>query len=174
MGNLRLRQRFLEPIERWRLKLLFLISVLALMVPSCLVATTSGDNATSLSYSIEKASKAAAGAERVLVGYRPSAGPDAPYDLIFFPDRKVTREDLVGQGLSEAKAARVFEELGYVDIGQAPLLVVIQESVRLNFTSHWKRFARTEELTVIQGLGTTQLVFEASAEGLVLMGARER
>ncbi len=134
--------------------------------------SVAADNATALSYAIEKAAKthSTLDAEQVVVEYLPTRAPKAPYDLILFPDHQVTQSDLVAAGLSEAAAAQVFSKLDYIDVGSRPLIVVLQEGRRLNFTGHWRRFARVDALTVIHGQGPTHLVFAPSDQGLVLVG----
>lgn len=138
-----------------------------------IVVVGCADNATRLSFGIERAlrdTESARTGDWRTVPYRPKARPDEPYTLVFFPEQAVTPSDLVAAGVPTDLADRIFRDLDYVRVGRTPLLVVVQPGARLTFTSAWRRFTVVEELLVLDGVGTRELLLERKGDRWVVHG----
>ncbi|HYC61741.1 MAG TPA: hypothetical protein VEK79_19460 [Thermoanaerobaculia bacterium] len=104
-----------------------------------LLQTGCSDNAIKLRFGIEAAADrlaAGSGFSEERVSYVPVAAPAKGYWLIFFPHRRVNAEELISRGMPRDAADRIFRDLGYIDVGHGPLLVVFQDGERLNFTRY--------------------------------------
>ena len=157
-------------VERANLR----VVVLAVAIVSALLLLVGcTDNATKLSLAIERVARPLEdrpGSSIVTVPYRPKSQPDKPYTLIFFPDHVTDTDDLVEAGIPEKLATRIFVDLAYVGVGDQAMLVVVQEGARLNFTSHFSRFASVDDLLVLHGRGTRNLVLEKRDGRILITG----
>lgn len=131
-------------------------------------ASGCADNATKLSFAIERAADRAASdpADSQTLVYTPKTHPERPYYLIFLPDRETGLNDLVSAGLPEAMAIRILREMGY--LSPAPFHVVAQEGGRTTFTTHWHQFAHVPEVLVVPARGSVELELRDTGNGLVV------
>jgi hypothetical protein len=126
------------------------------------------DNATKLSFAIERATRGATPEtnqpQRIV--YTPETSSDRLYYLIFFPDHETGLADLVSAGLPEPTAIGVLRELAY--LSSAPFLVVVQDDSRTTFTTHWRRFAHVPEILVVSAVGPVELMLRETGHGTVV------
>jgi len=141
-----------------------------------IAATGCSDNAIKLRFGIETAAKRlAAGPDFTdeRVSYVPVADATKGYWLIFFPERRVYAEELVARGMPKEAADRIYSELGYVDVGLGPMLVVDQEGERLAFTSyHGNDLVIIRDLIVEHRTGRCEILLRKQNETLYIEGVR--
>jgi hypothetical protein len=98
--------------------------------------------------------------------YLPVANPTKPYWLILFPDRAVTFDELVTEGVPAHVARQIFEDLAYVSVGEGDMVVVWQEGETLSFQAyHGRTTVTVDELIVIRDTGETTLILQKSPAG---------
>ena len=141
---------------------------LALPILAC------ADNATKVTFGIERVLEQVAGVQpsptTANVPYRPVRRADAPYTLVFFPPHRVTPDDLQAAGLSRPVTDEIFRRLDYLDVGSHEMLVAIQDGVRLNFTTSFRPLAKVEDLLILRGVGTRELLLVRKGERWVTRG----
>ena len=137
-----------------------------------LLQTGCSDNAIKLRGGIEAAAdRLAAGSDLTeeRVPYVPHAAPEKGYWLIFFPERRVYAEELVSRGMPRAAADRIYRELGYVDVGLGPMLVVYQDGERLAFTGYYgKDLVIVRDLIVEYREGQSEVLVRKQGETLYI------
>jgi hypothetical protein len=132
------------------------------------------DNAVRLRFGIEAAAKRLEGAadraeERVT--YRPSAAPEVPYWLVFFPKRPVVAADLVGRGMPAAVADQIFRDLAHVNVGESTLLVVQPDGQRLTFTRYdGERAVLVEDVIVERRTGPCEVLLRRQGDAVYIVG----
>lgn len=145
-------------------------------VLSLVLVTACTDNAVRLRRGVERsASRLYEGPDfrQEAVRYVPVAAPDKPYWLIFFPETRTRAEHLVQAGVPLAVADQIFRELGYVDVGRKPMLVVWQPGERLTFTGyHGRELVKIEGLIVANRTGPSEIVLEKRNETLYIVAVR--
>jgi hypothetical protein len=137
-----------------------------------MAVTACSDNAIRLRFAIEAAAErldAGPDFSEERVSYVPVAAPKKAYWLIFFPERRVYAEELVARGMPAEAANRVFRELGYVDVGLGPSLVVYQEGERLAFTGYYgKKLVIVKDLIVEERTGRCEVLVRKQNETLYI------
>jgi hypothetical protein len=65
-------------------------------------------------------------------------GPNRPYTIIFFPERRVFETELIARGVEPVVAKRIFHELSRYGVGEkeAPMVVVVEPGKKLSFASY--------------------------------------
>ena len=106
--------------------------------------------------------------ETVQVQYLPKIHPHLPYFIVLFPDYLVDQAEVERAGLPKRLADRVFEEMAYLSVGDAPFLVVVQPGGQLAFTTHWHHFASVPEVLVVEGQGQVELLVARSQGGTIV------
>ncbi len=141
---------------------------------SAVAMTACSDNAIKLRFGIEAAAtKLGAGPELAdeRVPYVPVGDIGKGYWLIFFPERRVHAEELVARGMPREAADRIYRELGYVDVGMGPLLVVDQEGERLAFTRYdGKELVVVRDLIVEHRVGRCEVLLRKQNGTLYIDG----
>ncbi len=144
---------------------LLLVALLSSSAVAC------SDNATKLSFAIERAAQAhsdGANDNQQSIVYTPRNAPNEPYFLVFFPDRATSEVQLEAAGLPRPLVARIFTEMAYLPIGRSPFLIFVREGGDLYFTTHWTRFASVPEPLVVNASGPVELTITHSADGATI------
>jgi hypothetical protein len=125
-----------------------------------IAATGCSDNAIKMRFGVEDAArrlKSSTDLTEERVAYVP-ADATKGYWLIFFPERPVRAEELIGHGLPKDAAYRIYRELEHVKVGLGPMLVVDQEGERLAFTSYRSYEVIIRQLIVEHRVGRSEVL----------------
>jgi hypothetical protein len=140
-----------------------------------IAATGCSDNAIKLRFGIESAAKRLASGPDLTeerVSYVPVANATKGYWVVFFPERRVSAEELVARGMPKEAADRIYRDLGYVDVGLGPMLVIDQEGERLAFTSYRRNEVIIRDLIVEQRTGRSEILLRKQDGTVSIEGVR--
>lgn len=119
------------------------------------------DNATNLAKELESASGALQfepkGTEYI-INYRPVYKWTKPYVIILIPEREVTLDQLIQEGLDGDVGYDIFSSLGYMDVGYGDSLLIVYQEGEINFTGYFGKFVKFSEIKVIEASGSQKLV----------------
>ena len=145
-----------------------------LLLLVALTAVACSDNAIRLRESIDAAARSGStsAGQELDVRYVPRSS-SKPYWLLFFPDRQVQASELTERDVPANVAARIFQELAYVNVGTRPMLVVAAEGERLTFTSYADHDdVKIADLIVEQRTGPATIRLERRSDALWITGVR--
>jgi hypothetical protein len=144
------------------------------MLGLMIAAAGCSDNAIKMRFGIEDAArrlKAGPDLAEERVAYVP-ADATTGYWLIFFPERPVRAEELIGRGLPKDAAYRIYRELEHVKVGRGPMLVVDQEGQRLAYTSYRSYEVIIRDLMVEHRVGRSEVLVRKQYGTVYIEGVR--
>ena len=139
-----------------------------------IAASGCSDNAIRMRFGIEDAAKRLASGPDLAeerVAYVPADATQG-YWLIFFPERPVHAEELIGRGMPKDGVHRIYRDLGYVKVGLGPMLVVYQEGERLAFTSYRSYEVIIRDLIVEHRVGRSEVLMRKQYGTVYIEGVR--